>query len=236
MLLSFFTKAFADTLFIAQEQVNLNSDAVIFTQEVEDPSHYGVVVTNAQGEIIKFVEKPAEPISNQAIIGIYYFKHGELLKDAIQYIIDNDIKVKGEYQLTDALELMLKRDLKFTTYTIDKWLDCGNLKVLRSTLKEILLQIQDKEQLINSEPENSVIIPPVYIGENVQLKNSVIGPYTSIEQGSVIENSIISNSIILDNATVKNANITESVIGKFAEVQSKQHNLEISDYSKVNQN
>ncbi len=225
--------AFADTLFITDKTLQLNSDAVIFTKQVEDPSHYGVVVTNSQGFITKFIEKPKQPVSNRAIIGIYYFSNAKRLRAEIEYLLDNKIMVKGEYQLTDALERMLQKGTAFTTFDIDQWLDCGNKDFLLNTNAKILDHISKRENLINSQTKNTIIIPPVYIGKNVNINNSIIGPYVSVEDYATVEHSIISNSIIFNTAKVKSVNLKGSLIGQKASVCGKEAELSISDFTQV---
>ena len=117
--------AFADTLFFCQSKLNLDKDSIIWTKKVADPSAFGVVLTDPYNRITGFVEKPKTPVSNQAIIGIYFFKDGENLKKELQYLIDNDVRKGGEYQLTDALQNMMEKGLKFYSEPVDEWLDCG---------------------------------------------------------------------------------------------------------------
>ncbi len=226
--------AFADTLFISNSKLNLSDYNIIFTKTVDDPSQYGVVITDKNGLITKFVEKPKQPVSNKAITGIYFFNNAQNLLNQIKFLLDNDIKVKNEYQLTDALERMLNSGEKFTTYDIDQWLDCGNKNYLLNTTKIILQTIQNKEHTLNSDPINSVIIPPVYVGKNVNIKNSIIGPFASIEDNSTIENSIIENSIIFNNALVANFSLKNSLIGNHAKLLGQKFNIAASDYSEIN--
>ena len=130
--------AFADTLFRADFTLDSDADGVIWTKRVENPSAFGVVKKDEQGFITDFIEKPAEFVSDEAIIGIYYFKDGTYLKNELQYLIDNDIKDKGEYQLTNALENMKNKGSKFTSGTVNEWMDCGNKNVTVETNGKIL--------------------------------------------------------------------------------------------------
>src|SRR5690606_11557709 len=141
-----------------------------------------------------FIEKPQEFVSDLAIIGIYYFKDGAYLKKHLQYLIDNDIKDKGEFQLTNALENMKLEGTKFAPGTVKEWLDCGNKNATVYTNQRVLEFLKDENTIdLSAKYTNSVIIPPCYIGENVSIKNSVIGPHVSIGDKSSIENSIIEN-------------------------------------------
>ncbi len=226
--------AFADTIITAKNKLELNNEAIIFTKEVENPSQYGVILLNEYGNITKFIEKPKEPVSNQAIVGIYYFQHAEQLLEEINYLIKNDIKVKGEYQLTDALEAMLKNGVNFKHFEIERWMDTGNKELLLQTNKEILDMINNNSEKVDQNLSNSVIIEPVFIGHNVNIKNSIIGPYVSIEAGSLIENSILKNTIVYDNSKIKNSSLDNSVIGKNTQIENFIGQLHISDYTKIN--
>lgn len=225
--------AFADTLFKATFSINTNKDAIVWTQKVEDPSAFGVVKLNANNEIEAFVEKPKEFVSDLAIIGVYYFKDGENLKKELQRLIDEDIKDKGEYQITDAMDHMLNKGMKFYTDQVDEWLDCGNKDATVYTNARILNIKNGKETLVAAslKQENSVIIAPCFIGENVVIRNSVIGPNVSIEEGCVIEDSRIANSMVQANSIVKKAMLENSLLGKYVNYTNSSLELSLGDYS-----
>ena len=223
--------AFADTLFKATFNIDTNKDAIVWTQKMEDPSSFGVVKLNASSEIEAFVEKPKDFVSDLAIIGVYYFKDGENLKKELQRLLDNDIKIKGEYQITDAMDHMLKQGLKFYTDQVDEWLDCGNKDATVYTNGRVLEHKQHKEQLVaaSAKVENSSIKAPCFIGEGVVIKDSVIGPYVSIETGAQIEGCYISNSIIREESIVKNARLQNSLLGKnVTYIENKQDIKDVS--------
>lgn len=225
--------AFADTLFKADFTLDGEIDGAIWVKQVEEPSAYGVVKLQ-DGLITDFVEKPDEFISDLAIIGIYYFKNGEILREEIQYLLDHDIKDKGEYQLTNALEHMKQKGLKFVPGQVNEWMDCGNKEITIDTNSKILqFALKDGENLIskNVSLENSKIIEPCYIGENVILKNSTIGPNVSLGNNSAVENSNINNSLIQTNTTIKNANLKEAMIGNHAFFDGDFSAISIGDYS-----
>ncbi len=225
--------AFADTLFKADFQLDTNADGTIWVQRVEDPRPYGVVKLNDKNEITDFVEKPQEFISDLAIIGIYYFRDGEYLKEELQYLLDNDIKDKGEYQLTNALENMKNKGTKFIPAVISEWLDCGNKNATVHTNQRYLEYIKDEEGLVASSAklENAVIIPPVYIGENVRITNSVVGPHVSIGNNTNVYNSVVSNSIIQESTSLKNGNVANSMLGNFVVYEGRQSDLSLGDYN-----
>ena len=226
--------AFADTLFKADFKMDSSQEGIIWVQKVDDPKPFGVVKLDASNVITDFVEKPQEFISDLAIIGIYYFKDGEYLRRELQYLLDNDIKEKGEYQLTNALENMKAKGTKFTPGKVTEWLDCGNKDATVHTNQRILEFLKDTGTVSKTHKSiNSKIIDPCFIGENVQLINSTVGPHASIGEGSVIENSTVTNCIIQTNSKIKNAELSNSMIGNFAEYTGKSNDLSLGDYSTI---
>lgn len=224
--------AFADTLFYADFKIDKTKDGIIWVNRINDPSAFGVVVLDENGMIKEFVEKPARMVSDLAIIGIYYFKDGENLKKELQYLIDNDIKIKGEYQITTALENMLKKDAQFTIAQVKEWLDCGNKDATVYTNQRVL-ELNKQSNLISSSAviENSVITPPCFIGDKAVIKNSSIGPHVSIGTATTIENSQVKNSIIQTNTTIRNRVLQNSMIGHFVYLNGKGEEVSIGDYS-----
>ena len=225
--------AFADTLFKADFTLDTSADGTIWVQQVEDPRPFGVVKLDDQGNITDFVEKPETFVSNLAIIGIYYFKDGEYLRSELQYLLDNNIKDKGEFQLTNALENMKNKGTRFIPGKISEWLDCGNKDATVYTNQRYLEYIKDQPDLVspNAKITNSVIIPPVYVGENAVLNNAVVGPYVSIGKNTQVSDAVVSNSIVQENTVIKFANITNSMLGSFVSFQGKQSDLSVGDYN-----
>lgn len=225
--------AFADTLFKADFQLDESRDGIIWTHRVDDPSAFGVVQTDQTGVITGFVEKPQTFVSDQAIIGIYYFKDGLQLKKELQYLIDNNISKKGEYQLTDALENMRNNNTRFYTGDVTEWMDCGNKNATVLTNQRVLVHEKDLPVPQNISRDNAVIIQPCFIGENVTLKNCIIGPFVSLARNSRVENSVIDNSIIGENVNIRNAVLTNTMIGNCATLTEKASELSLGDYSQI---
>jgi glucose-1-phosphate thymidylyltransferase len=227
--------AFADTLFKADFKLDTSADGTIWVQQVNDPSAFGVIKMNGQNEITDFVEKPTEFVSDLAIIGIYYFKDGEYLRSELQYLLDNDIRDKGEYQLTNALENMKNKGTRFVPGKISEWLDCGNKNATVYTNQRYLEYIKDEQDLVspNATINNSIIIPPVFIGEGAVINNSVVGPHVSIGKKTSVYDSVISNSIIQENSDVRTANFSNSMVGSFVTYQGKQADLSVGDYNTI---
>ena len=227
--------AFADTLFKADFTLDANADGAIWVKKVDDPKAFGVVKMN-DGYITDFVEKPQEFVSDLAIIGIYFFKDGDKLSEEIKYLIDNDIRPSGEFQLTEVLEALKEQGAKFVPGKVDVWMDCGKKDPTVDTNKQILGFEKDKgNDLVHSSVvlENSEIIQPCYIGKNVTLKNTKIGPYVSLGENSVVEDSTISNSLIQTNVSIKNATLDNAMIGNFAMFDGKFTSVSIGDYSEL---
>ncbi len=226
--------AYADTLFRADFSLDASADAVIWVKAVDDPSAFGVVQLNADNEIIDFVEKPKEFVSDLAIIGIYFFSSAEKLRSELEYLIDHNIAKGGEYQLTDALENMKQKGMRFVPGKVDEWMDCGNKNVTVDTNNRMLQFLEhDGENMVAStvQMDNAVVIPPCYIGENVVLKNATIGPNVSLGDNSKVENATIKNSLIQTHAIIKNANLDNAMIGNFATYNGNFSSISIGDYS-----
>lgn len=225
--------AFADTLFKADFTLDANADGAIWVKQVDEPSAYGVIKLK-NGIITDFVEKPKEFVSDLAIIGIYYFKKGDVLRDEIQHLLDNNITENGEYQLTNALENMKQKGLQFVPGTVSAWMDCGNKDITVETNGRVLqFAHADNEKLVSKSVvlENSKIIAPCYIGENVILKNTTIGPNVSLGDESKVENSTIKDSLIQTNTTIKNATLKNAMIGNNAYFDGNFTSISIGDYS-----
>ena len=226
--------AFADTLFKVDFDLDRTADGVIWTKNVEDPTQYGVVKTDENSIISDFIEKPKEFVSNKAIIGIYYFKTAEKLKNELKNLIENKKLVNNEYQLTDALENLKTNDYKFKAQNVTEWLDCGNKDITIKTTERILFHL-DKSELVHKTVKitNSQIIEPCFIAKNVKITNSVIGPFVTVEENTEISNSTISSSIIQSNTKISNATLNNSMLGNFTEIKFQQNELNLGDYSKI---
>ena len=226
--------AYADTLFRADFTLDTSADSVIWVKQVEDPSAFGVVQLNENNQIVDFVEKPKEFVSDLAIIGIYYFKSGETLRSELQYLLDNHVVKGGEYQLTDALENMKQKGMKFVPGKVEEWMDCGNKNVTVETNSRLLTFLHnDGEHLVDYDVklENSTIIPPCYIGEDVILINATVGPNVSLGKGCHVQNSTIKNSLVQNHSHIKNANLDNAMIGSHASFDGNFTSISIGDYS-----
>lgn len=228
---------FADTLFKGHFDMELSQHGYIWVQHVEDPRSFGTVTTDQDGFINGFVEKSPEIISHDAIVGIYYFPKGEHLHQTIRRMIADDIRDKGEYQITTALQLLQSEGTKFKTAHLDEWLDCGNKDAIIHTTRRILdINFEGKNYIAqDADVKNSVILEPCYIGPGSVINHAIVGPYVSIGDQSKIERSVVESSVIQDNTTLKHANFKNTMIGNYAVFKGNQMELSMGDYSKLSQ-
>lgn len=227
--------AYADTLIRANFNLDPEADAVIWTKKVENPEAYGVVNLNEKEEIIELVEKPKTFVSDQAVIGIYYFKDVAVLKQKLQEVLDENIMNGGEYQINDGIKRMMAEGKVFKTGTVDEWMDCGNKAVTVETNGKMLgfLANDGEEQLVSNSVinKNSTIIEPCFIGENVVLNNTTVGPYVSIGNDCVLDNVSVKNSLIQNASIIKNATLDQAMIGNHVVYDGNFKAISIGDYS-----
>ncbi|WP_053976472.1 sugar phosphate nucleotidyltransferase [Mangrovimonas xylaniphaga] len=227
--------AYADTLIRANFNLDPEADAVIWTKKVDNPEAYGVVNLNDKEEIVELVEKPKTFVSDQAVIGIYYFKDVAVLKQKLQEVLDENIMNGGEYQINDGIKRMMAEGKIFKTGTVDEWMDCGNKAVTVETNGKMLefLASDGEEQLVSNSVinKNSTIIEPCFIGENVVLNNTTVGPYVSIGNDCVLDNVTVKNSLIQNATIIKNATLDEAMIGNHVVYDGNFKAISIGDYS-----
>lgn len=227
--------AFADTLFKADFKMDTAQEGIIWVQKIEDPRAFGVVKVNDQNVITDFVEKPREFVSDLAIIGIYYFRDGANLRKELQYLLDNNIRDKGEFQLTNALENMKQKGVKFAPGKVTEWLDCGNKDATVYTNQRVLEFLRGDATLRgkNIHLDNAVIVEPCFIGDNVTVKNAVVGPHVSLGNNTQVSGSVITNSIVQQNSKITNKVVTNSMVGSYAEVSGTPSDLSVGDYNVI---
>ncbi|MHB1051398.1 MAG: sugar phosphate nucleotidyltransferase [Bacteroidota bacterium] len=199
----------------------------IGVKEVPDPRRFGVAEVK-DGFITRLIEKPEQPTSNLAIVGLYYIKHPDVLLDCLKEMIKRDVRTKNEYQLTDGLQIMLERGEKLTTFTVDGWYDCGKPETLLDTNRHLLHSTQT-----NGIHDGVVVRPPVFISPKATVKSSIIGPFATIADGAIVQESIVRNSIVSENATVENALLEDSIIGSNAVIKGGFKRINIGDSSEL---
>lgn len=224
---------FVDTIADANLEMlaDLKADGAIFVKEVEDPRRFGVVTLDTEGYITQFVEKPDRPISNLAVIGIYYLRDAALMFDCIDELMERNIQTKGEYYLADALQLMVDRGSRLVAPTVEVWEDCGTPDAVLQTNRYLLEQ--GRAEATGFEASNVVMISPVYIHPTAKIKNSVIGPYATVAAGCHIEDSIIRDSIIDEGSIITDTMLDRSLIGKEAFVRGRYRRLNVGDAASV---
>ena len=226
--------AYADTLIRADFDLDTSADSVIWVKQVDKPEAFGVINLNQSNEIVELVEKPKEFVSDLAVIGIYYFKDVAVLRDELQLVIDNNIIHGGEYQINDGIKQMMAKGMKFVPGKVDEWMDCGNKDVTVDTNTRMLGFLHnDGEHLIDYDvkQENSTIIPPCYIGEDVVLVNATVGPNVSLGKGCHVIDSTIKNSLVQTHSHIKNAKLDNAMIGNYVNYDGNFTSISIGDYS-----
>jgi glucose-1-phosphate thymidylyltransferase len=197
------------------------------TKWVDDPRRFGIV-EKEKGWVKRLVEKPERPTSHQAIVGVYYITDTSLLKECLKETITKNIKTKGEFQFTDALQLMIKRGAKFSTFNIEGWYDCGKPETLLETNQHLLSKMKLKRNI-----PGSVLIPPVYVSPTAKIISSVVGPFVSVADDAVVRNAVIRNSIVGEEAEVNFCLLESSLIGIGAQVNGTFQKLNVGDSSIV---
>ena len=223
---------FVDTIFETDLSVikTTDADGIIWVKEVEDYQRFGVVVTDADGNMTQIIEKPSTPISKRANIGLYYIRNWKLLFEGINHVLTQP-KNKGEYYLTDAFQYMIDKGAKIKVVDVEGWYDAGKLDTLLETNETVLSKGAARRP---ANVEKSVTIhDPVYIEDNVTMSNSVIGPNVSIGAGSVIESSTLTHTIIGKKGRVKHSTLTNSLIGDDVIIEGLKGELTVSDHSEI---
>jgi glucose-1-phosphate thymidylyltransferase len=222
---------FVDTIFDADLSVvnKTDADGIIWTKEVEDYQRFGVVVTDASGNMTKIVEKPKTPISKRANIGLYYIRNWKLLFEGIDHVLASP-QNQGEYFLTDAFQYMIEKGAKIQVIDVEGWYDAGKIETMLETNQTMLEKGRARRPAPSSD---CTIVDPVYIEENVTLKGSTVGPNVSIGAGSVIEHSTLTHSIVGTNARISGSKLTNSLVGDDAVLQGIIGEVTVGDHSEV---
>jgi len=221
---------FPDMVFEADfsQLESTDADVVIYTQEVSDPSAFGVAVKDEQGRVTRLVEKPREPISNEAVVGIYYFRSMPDLYTAIDEQMARGITLKNEYFLADAIQIMIDEGKTVVTAPVTAWEDCGNIEVLLGTNRYLLDRAEPA-----AEREGALILQPSFVADDAKIEGSVIGPYAAIGSGAVIRDSIVRDAIVDDGAHIEHTIIDHSVVGQRARIIGRPSVLHAADQALI---
>jgi len=218
-----------DTLYDADLKAVMQSPhSSLGVKEVEDPRRFGIAILDEDGFVTQLIEKPQEPVSNLALVGLYFIKNSDLLFESLEEIIQKNIRTKDEYQLTDGLQLMIEKGEKMTVFNVDGWYDCGKVETVLETNHTILQKKFGEERW---KAQNTVIIPPVYIHPTAKLENAVLGPNVTIGAESEIVNSVLSHCIVGEHSHIRQAILHQSIVGNHVRLTGKAHEVNIGDYS-----
>lgn len=228
---------FADTIFEAdfsslRDLKAQGLDGAIYVKEIDDPRRFGIAILDGEGYVTQLVEKPEDPVSNLALVGIYYFANMDILYEAIATLIASGKTLKGEYYLADAVQLMIERGQRLKTFPVQVWEDCGKPEEMLQTNRYLL----DKEQQGDGQPTlhgDSVIIPPVAIDPSATIARSVIGPHASIGAGATLDGVTIENSIVGDGAMLVHTSLTGSIISAGAAIHGTARRVNLGATSSI---
>ncbi len=214
-----------------QEVVN-SPFSMLGVKKVDDPRNFGVASINEQGFIDAVVEKPAIPKSNMALVGLYKIKETHFLFECLHHLFQQDIKTKGEYNLTDALDCMIKRGAQFQSFKVKSWFDCGRKETLLESNATLLKKFGGNTQYDHGY-KDTIIIPPVSIAAGCNIENSIIGPHVAIGANTCIKHSIIRDSIIGSYTNLFEVVLDNSLIGSDASVKGLSRSLNIGDNTEI---
>ena len=204
-------------------------DGIAWVKPVPDPRRFGVAGLDEQGWIKRLVEKPTEMSNNLAVVGFYYFRKSEDLLAAIEEQMQRNVKVKGEFFLTDAINIMIEHGARFSTNQVETWLDAGIPEALLETNRYLLEHGHDNSA--EAARPGVAIIPPVFIHPSAVIENSVIGPYVSLGEDCVLKEVVVHNSIFDEGAQVTHMVIERSLLGRNVQVQGSSMRLNLGDQS-----
>lgn len=229
--------AYADTMIQGQISIEPDVDGIIWVKKVEYPSSYGVVSLDEKNNIIDLIEKPQKFVSDLAVVGIYYFKDISIIRDELKIHLNHKLNPGKEYLLNYGIERMIEKKRVFKSQEIETWMDCGTPKLLIESAKKIMsskIILEKNNSFIKSG--NVKITQPVFIGKNVKIKDSEIGPFVSIGDDTEISNSNIESTLIYKNVKVSNADIKNSILGQYSVYDGSNKEIFLGDYSQINDN
>ncbi len=209
---------------------NMPCDASIGLKRVDDPRNYGVAETDGQGRITALVEKPEQPINGDALAGVYVFERASDVFDALQRLVDEDIRTRGEFQLTDALELMVRGGALLRGFLIEKWYDCGRPDMLIRVNHRLLVDQPPTNHVAdNVVMEDSVLVHPVALEGGCVIKRSVVGPYVTVGAGTEIRDSVLADCILAEGCDVRDVVLRETVLADKVVVRGRSHRMVVGE-------
>lgn len=223
-----------DTIFEADlKKVIAGGESALGVKKVEDPRQFGVAELDDEGYITHLIEKPSIPRSNLALVGLYFIRETKVLRECLEFNIENEIRTQNEFHLTDALQAMISKGVKLRTFQVESWFDCGKKDVILQTNRN-LLKAADGKNIPDFARQGNIIVPPVYISPRAKIENSIIGPDVSVGDDAVISRSVVKNSIIGQHAEIRSAILENSLIGSDSVLTGPVHSLNIGDSTEIN--
>ena len=222
---------FVDTIFDADLSVinETDADGIIWVKEVEDYQRFGVVVSDGEGNMRRIIEKPSEPISKRANIGLYYIRNWKLLYEGIEHVM-KQAPNRGEYYLTDAFQYMIDHGARIKVVDVAGWYDAGKLDTLLETNRVML---QKGRAHRPASAGDSRIFDPVYIHDDAVLEHATIGPNVSIGAGTVVRNSEIRDSVVGERSTITDSTLRQSMVGDEVVLEGVKGSVTVGDHSEV---
>ncbi|NOQ53147.1 MAG: NTP transferase domain-containing protein [Thermoplasmata archaeon] len=215
---------------LATHSTNLPRDASVGLKVVDEPSKYGIVELDGNGRIIAMVEKPEDPPSDTALAGVYIFERASDIFSALDTIVEQDIRTRGEYQLTDAMQMMAREGSVFMGFVIERWYDCGRPDMLVRVNHRLLKDLPPVNHVAEDAVlEDSVIVPPVALEGKCVVKRSVVGPYVSLGSGTEIRDSVLTECIVGEGCDVRNIVLNDSVLADRVVVRGKSHRMTVGE-------
>lgn len=217
---------FVDTLFEADlsQLDGCTADGVIFVKEVEDPRPFGVVVER-EGRVTHYIEKPPTCENRKTTIGVFWVREGERLAEAIAYLLEHDIRTRGEFYLANAFQRMMDTGSHFISQMADVWEDCGQPETLLNTNRYLL----DHGRAHQPLTPQGILIPPVHVADTAVIENAVIGPYVSVGEGVTVRNARLRDAIVDSGALVEGVFLERSLVGRNARIVGAPKALNVGD-------
>jgi len=213
-------------------QVIDSPTSMLGVKKVDDPRDFGVAEMDTDGMVTHVVEKPQIPKSNMALVGIYKIKETQMVFDCLEINISQGLRTHGEYNITDAIDCMIKKGARFKAFKVESWFDCGKKETLLESNATLLKKFGSKAQC-HQKYENTVLIQPVSIGDNCDIKNSIIGPNVTVGENTTIEQSILKESIIGAYSNLVDIVLDDSIIGSDTSIRGETRSLNIGDNTNI---
>jgi glucose-1-phosphate thymidylyltransferase len=227
---------FVDTLFDADLSLARALDpewaGVIWAKEVEDYQRFGVIVTDEHGAMTRIVEKPTEPVSKLANIGLYYIRDTDLLFRGIDHVLAAGAASTGEFYLTDAFQYMVDHGARIRTAPVGGWYDCGKVDALLETNAHLVATSRGGISP-DAVVEGTEIVQPVRIEAGARLRGGTVGPNVTIEAGAVLEDAEVRHSIVGAGARLVGVRLTDSMIGAEAHVEGFEGRANVAEYAEI---